>query len=188
MSKLITNYFKSNTSTNKANNNYEFWEYFPRKFSNFKYDEIYNDVYNLLIKNSSRYSCVLSDREQKEYTNIPTFFWTPLLETIKDMIETEFNLIIDYGLVHLYKDGESNISWHSDKEAYNSFICSVSFGTERIFCLREIKNNENKVKFQLSHGDLFIMRNGCQEVFEHSILKDSKVYKPRISITFRERK
>jgi len=164
-----------------------FWSYYPSKYKNILYETIYNEVKILLKKNSSRYSCVLSDRLNNEYSNIDTHFWTTNIENIKDEIEKTFNIHVDYGLVHLYEDGESSINWHNDKEAIDSFIVSVSFGSPRRFQLREFYNNENKFTYELFHGDMFIMKRGCQELYEHCIIKDKKITKPRISITFRER-
>ncbi len=186
---LITNYFK-NTNLNPKNSKFktEYYEYLPRKIKEYKYEDIYNEVKDLLKQSSSRYSCVLSNRETTEYSHLNSYFWTPLIEKLKDSIESEFNIFIDYGLVHLYKDGDSNIAWHSDKEAYNSFVISVSFGGTRKFSLKEIQNETNKIDFDLYHGDMFIMKNGCQEKYQHAILKASNLNIPRISITFRERK
>jgi hypothetical protein len=185
---LITNYFKNNNKSNYNRFKTDYYEYLPRKISEYKYDDIFNEVKDLLTQSSSRYSCVLSNRETNEYTHLNTYFWTPIIEKIKDNIESEFNILIDYGLVHLYKDGNSNIAWHSDKEAYDSFVISISFGATRKFSLKEIENEKNKIDFDLYHGDMFIMKNGCQEKYQHAILKASNINIPRISITFRERK
>ena len=56
----------------------------------------------------------------------------------------------------------------SDKEALNSSIYSVSIGGTRKFSIKD-KNTKEVISFELEDGDLFIMKPGCQERYEHCI-------------------
>ncbi|MFX0557696.1 alpha-ketoglutarate-dependent dioxygenase AlkB [Maribacter sp. CXY002] len=86
-----------------------------------------------------------------------------------------------------YPDGNSGIDYHSDKTAFGdtAIIPSISLGEERQFCLRE-KKNMSTTKLILKHGSLLVMKDGCQERFEHSLPTDVKYLKPRINLTFRK--
>ena len=72
-------------------------------------------------------------------------------------------------LANLYKDGESNIYWHADREELgkDTPIFSISLGTERVFKLRlkdkeERKKNPKKTEIKLTNDCCVIMENFCQ--------------------------
>jgi alkylated DNA repair dioxygenase AlkB len=113
-------------------------------------------------------------------------FMTTINE-IKNAILTNYSnrFPIDYGLVHYYENRDAIISWHSDKEALKSNVYSISIGGTRCFCLRE-KNTKKVVSFNLFDGDLFVMKIGCQDKYEHCIKSIHEFNDPRISITFRQ--
>jgi len=116
--------------------------------------------------------------------NIGVF--TPIVQDIKEKLEEKFNRKIGYGLVQYYENGESNITWHNDKEAINSFVLSVSFGSIRNFNMRDINTKKIVDKFALIHGDVFYMKDGFQTTYEHCIPIEKNVNYSRISLTFRE--
>lgn len=107
-----------------------------------------------------------------------------LKENVELVTETEFNFIL-YGY---YRNGNDSITWHSDDEKFlgqNTTIAGVSFGQPRDF---QLKNKETKQieKILMSHGDMIIMKNNCQQTHEHAVLKTKDLVGERISLTFRK--
>jgi alkylated DNA repair dioxygenase AlkB len=107
-----------------------------------------------------------------------------LKENVELITETEFNFIL-YGY---YRNGNDSITWHSDDEKFlgqNTTIAGVSFGQPRDF---QLKNKETKQieKILMSHGDMIIMKNNCQQTHEHAVLKTKDPVGERISLTFRK--
>lgn len=97
----------------------------------------------------------------------------------------------NFTLVNYYADGTDSISYHSDSESFlgpNPCIASLSLGAPRDFMLRHVKYKENKVpveKFNLTTGDMVVMRGRTQHDWQHSIPKRSAA-QGRINITFRK--
>ncbi len=97
-------------------------------------------------------------------------------------------LKVDSVLLNLYKDGKSEIRWHSDKEdaiGPEPVIPMINLGASRTFWLLNKESGE-KVSFLLNHGDLFVMNSQCQKNWLHAVLKEKDVAGPRISLTFRK--
>ena len=97
---------------------------------------------------------------------------------------------LDSVLIHKYRTGFDYINWHSDREAKDTYICGLSFGGVRKLGFRMIKKHEKKWHYDLASGSLYIMYPGCQNYFQHRIMKTvAKVQPaPRISFTFRQEK
>ena len=66
----------------------------------------------------------------------------------------------------------------------NPVIASVSFGVSRPFYLKHNTLNE-KLKIELEHGSLLIMKGETQHFWKHQIAKTAKEIGPRINLTFR---
>jgi alkylated DNA repair dioxygenase AlkB len=118
--------------------------------------------------------------------------FTDDMHDISSRIEKDFGIVVDTCLVNLYEDGTRNIGWHADDESGLSrehggpHVFSVSLGTGRKFRLR--RNGTTKGwehEYVLQSGDLFHMNGDCQKLYKHSIPKEPKIKKPRISLTFR---
>ncbi len=191
--KAISSYFeKVNTNNNFCEEkNKKLYEYYPREFMKIDFQMLYNEVKIYLQQNNSRKTCVLVSEEdiskiRNVYNTLNIGYWTPIVNQIKEELEQKFNKKIGYGLVQYYENGESNISWHNDKEAIDSFVLSVSFGAIRIFNIRDINTKKLMDKIALIHGDLFYMKDGFQMKYEHCIPVDKNITFPRISLTFRE--
>ncbi len=191
--KAITNYFQKTTCENvqQREKREKLYEYYPREFIGIDYQALYNEVKYYLRQNNSRKTCVLVDEDdlskiRKIYNTLNIGFFTPIIQHIKEKLEEKFNRKIGYGLVQYYENGESNISWHNDKEAINSFVLSVSFGSIRNFNMRDINTKKLVDKIALIHGDVFYMKDGFQTTYEHCIPIEKNVNYPRISLTFRE--
>lgn len=190
--KAITSYFKKqNTDISlREEKNNNFYEYRPREFLAIDYQKLYEEVKINLAENNSRKTCVLTSENdllkiRDIYNTLNIGIWTPIVRYIKEELELIYNKKIDYGLVQYYENGCSNISWHNDKEALNSYVLSVSFGTIRYFNIRDIDTKKIVDKLALIHGDVFYMKDGFQTKYEHCVPVEKNVKQSRISLTFR---
>ena len=114
--------------------------------------------------------------------------WNPLLMFIKEAIETVCPENFTTVLLNYYRDGKDSNGWHADNErelGRNPIIASVSFGAERAFNLQHNTNKEQKLKINLEHGSLLIMKGTTQHFWKHQIPKTAKPIGPRINLTFR---
>ncbi|MCO4792780.1 MAG: alpha-ketoglutarate-dependent dioxygenase AlkB [Bacteriovoracaceae bacterium] len=115
--------------------------------------------------------------------------WTLELKELKEKIESYTAQKFNSVLCNFYRSGSDYVAWHSDNESElgpNPFIASLSFGEERKFILREKDNKVSKVELLLGSGDLLLMSDKTQEVYEHQISKTKKVTEGRINLTFRQ--
>jgi alkylated DNA repair dioxygenase AlkB len=132
-----------------------------------------------------RISCVYSDVQfdygDGQFEPAPRFTWADapkgLLE-IKEKLETHLGYKMDYVLVHIYRDQTDYIGFHSDGEARNSEIYSVSLGATRRFQFRLIKEKKGySDEYHLSNGDVVHMfgprpnQPSCQMMFKHCVPK-----------------
>lgn len=183
---MITDFFKSKKTNSIITDYYELHRSFVERYN---FNEIFNEVGSSLQINSSRKSCVCIDEElmpKFNLYNLPLISWVKSINNVRNKILSIYNnCSIDYGLVHYYHDDKSNISWHSDKEALQSNIFLVNIGGVRRFCLRH-KLLDKITTFDLFDGDLFIMKKGCQDTYEHCIKSIKEFNEPRISLTFRQ--
>jgi alkylated DNA repair dioxygenase AlkB len=104
-------------------------------------------------------------------------------EYVKAKEGEEFN----YALLNYYKDGEDSILQHSDNEKCivpESTIASISFGTERKFIMKRIKDKK-KIEIPLKNGSLLLMMGKTQEKWTHGINKSKKIKNERYNVTFR---
>jgi alkylated DNA repair dioxygenase AlkB len=79
--------------------------------------------------------------------------------------------------------------WHSDQDLTryggHPVVASVSFGSERLFCLREKADHANRVEYSLGGGAALLMAGSCQATWQHCVPKRATVQGARISLTFR---
>lgn len=121
----------------------------------------------------------------------PFDFHIPVNMTDLVVVEEVTGETYNFTLVNYYADGTDSISYHSDSESFlgpNPCIASLSLGAPRDFMLRHVKYKENKVpveKFNLTTGDMVVMRGRTQHDWQHSIPKRSAA-QGRINITFRK--
>jgi alkylated DNA repair dioxygenase AlkB len=114
--------------------------------------------------------------------------WNPLLMFIKNEIEEICDENFTTVLLNYYRDGKDSNGWHADNEkelGRNPVIASVSFGAERYFHLQHNTIKEQKLKINLEHGSLLIMKDSTQHFWKHQIPKTTKEIGPRINLTFR---
>ena len=114
--------------------------------------------------------------------------WNSLLLFIKNEIEEVCNENFTTVLLNYYRDGKDSNGWHADDEkelGRNPVIASVSFGVERSFHLQHNSIKEQKLKINLEHGSLLIMKGPTQHFWKHQIPKTAKPIGSRINLTFR---
>ena len=114
--------------------------------------------------------------------------WNSLLMFIKNQIEEVCPENFTTVLLNYYRDGKDSNGWHADNEkelGTNPVIASVSFGAERSFHLQHNSIKEQKLKINLEHGSLLIMKGTTQHFWKHQIPKTAKPIGPRINLTFR---
>lgn len=170
-----------------------YYQYYPKLVSEKYFDDLLPHFSNtcklrtIKVRGQTlltrRISCVYSD-VQFDYGNgqfepAPRFSWADapkgLLE-IREQLETTLGYPIDYVLIHIYRDGSDYIGFHSDREALNSEIYSVSLGATRRFQFQP-KDKSYTDEYKLSNGDVVHMfgpREGqlsCQSMFKHQVPK-----------------
>ena len=117
--------------------------------------------------------------------------WTPSLRRLRELLQEVTGLRFNSVLANLYRSGADSMGWHADNEREvgpspsDRHIASLSFGASRRFLLRH-EAERTKHEFQLSTGDLLVMRGSTQSEFKHSVPKTAKTIGPRINLTFRE--
>lgn len=114
--------------------------------------------------------------------------WNALLMFIKNKVEEVCNENFTTVLLNYYRDGKDSNGWHADNEkelGRNPVIASVSFGAERSFHLQHNSIKEQKLKINLEHGSLLIMKGTTQHFWKHQIPKTAKPVGSRINLTFR---
>jgi alkylated DNA repair dioxygenase AlkB len=114
--------------------------------------------------------------------------YSPTVRKIKKTIQDNYGINYDSVLINYYKDGTVGMRYHSDEiydEWYEDTVV-ISFGSSRYISFREIKNYENKEKLLLENGDLLFMKKGCQQKYQHRVVKDKKICSDRISLVFKK--
>lgn len=119
--------------------------------------------------------------------------FTEELNKIRDKIQTYTGRTFNALLINVYNPSDS-IAYHSDDDKWyekDFIVPSLSFGATRDFLLREKATQiENKtpiktIKLKLEHGDLVIMKAGCQKRYNHSVPARLKSKGLRYNLTFR---
>jgi alkylated DNA repair dioxygenase AlkB len=112
--------------------------------------------------------------------------WPGHLLQVKALVETRTGFVYNGCLCNLYRDGTNSVAWHSDREAYNGAVASLSLGATRVFRVRDKADHVRSHDFLLPSGSLLLMKPGCQEHTEHCVPKTKRVVGPRINLTFRQ--
>ena len=107
-----------------------------------------------------------------------------LLRIINMAIGAEFNGI----LVNKYMDGNDYISAHSDDETGldSVGVVSISYGSERIFRIRNKVTKEIMCDELTTHCSILHMGGNFQKLYTHEIPIQKKIKESRISFTFRK--
>lgn len=178
-------------------------EYYPNFFDSSKADEFFQLLKNQIPWQQDNITVFgkthpqprltsLFGNEGKEYKYSNIIMkpnpWNPLLLLLKNEIEEVCYECFSTVLLNLYRDGKDSNGWHADNEkelGHNPVIASVSFGAERSFHLQHNNIKDQKLKINLQHGSLLIMKGMTQHFWKHQISKTAKPIGSRINLTFR---
>jgi alkylated DNA repair dioxygenase AlkB len=110
------------------------------------------------------------------------------LATARQQLSTHYDIdLVTAGLCY-YRDGRDSVAWHGDRigrgATTDTVVAIVSVGEPRALILRPREGGDS-TKFELGHGDLFVMGGSCQRTFDHAVPKSARPVGPRISIQFR---
>ncbi|KAJ6114402.1 hypothetical protein N7486_000180 [Penicillium sp. IBT 16267x] len=138
----------------------------------------------------------------------PLKSFTSAVDEVRIAVEKILGHPLNHCLIQLYRDGQDNISEHSDKTldiVHGSSICNVSLGAQRAMVLRTKTSSERKNETEsgrttqrvpLPHQSLFILGQKTNMRWLHGIRPDKRqenIKTPeeqayggeRISLTFR---
>ena len=113
--------------------------------------------------------------------------WQPLPGQIKRVVEEFLGVAFNSVLINYYRDGQDSNGWHSDDEpelGSDPTIASLSLGAARDFYFRKKSEHSKKIKLNLTHGSLLLMRGKTQLSWQHHVPKRAAAG-PRINLTFR---
>ena len=177
-------------------------EYFPNFFNEEKSDLLFEKlkseipwqqddikVYGKIYAQPRLTALYGNEGKQYSYSSVimQPHSWNALLTSIKEKVETVCDEKFTTVLLNLYRNGKDSNGWHADNEkelGKNPVIASVSFGVSRPFYLKHNTLNE-KLKIELEHGSLLVMKGETQHYWKHQIAKTAKEIGPRINLTFR---
>ena len=113
--------------------------------------------------------------------------WTPVLQALKEAVESESKETYNSCLLNLYHSGEEGMAWHADGEKMlkkNGAIASLTLGAERKFSFKH-KETKQKVDVVLENGSLLLMKAQTQSHWLHRLPPTKRIKTPRINLTFR---
>ena len=113
--------------------------------------------------------------------------WGEEFLALKEDVEAVSGYGFQIAIGNQYRDGNDHSGWHSDDSpemGKRPAIASLSLGAIRKFQLRHKVTREIHT-FELTHGSLFVMHPGCQEEYQHRLVKAPKNQGLRINWTFR---
>jgi alkylated DNA repair dioxygenase AlkB len=112
-----------------------------------------------------------------------------ILQPYLDYINTLDNHGYNSVLINWY-EGEDYIGYHRDDTTHlvdSSHIYGISFGQHRTLRFRRINRmvSTENINYVLQNNSMIVMKHGCQNKYEHSIIKTKKLTGKRINITIR---
>jgi len=113
--------------------------------------------------------------------------WPDFLLEARDRVQALCGLTFHFAVGNRYVTGKDSIGWHSDSFPQigpRPAVASLSLGSTRRFKLRHKASGE-VIDYDLESGSLLIMLPGCQEEWEHAVLKTARPVGERINWTFR---
>lgn len=137
-----------------------------------------------------RLQCFVADDDvHYAYSNhqLDNHSWTKPLAAMRSKLQSHYNQSFNALLLNWYRDGHDTMGWHSDDEAElgaEPLIISISLGAARKFKIKH-KTTGQQWELMLEHGSCLVMSGNSQQLFQHSLPKQSKVKGGRINLTFR---
>ena len=115
----------------------------------------------------------------------------PIIEAMRAALSARYGVTYSSCGCNLYRDGSDSVAWHGDrisKSVVDPHVAIVSVGQPRTLLLRPLVapdgERRRSLRFDLGHGDLFVMGGSSQRTWQHSVPKVAAAG-PRMSITFR---
>lgn len=113
--------------------------------------------------------------------------WPALLDRLRAEVQDRAGEFFDSCFANFYRHGNDSISWHADDSDWiGPVIASVTLGSARRFRMRSKSRTQPRAEYDLGHGDLLIMRAGCQDAWEHCVPKSKRSRGQRLNLTFRQ--
>ncbi|MEA3055057.1 MAG: hypothetical protein QOD30_489 [Actinomycetota bacterium] len=131
-----------------------------------------------------------------------TAWWTsfddapPIIEEMRAALSDRYDVEFTSCGCNLYRDGNDSVAWHGDRigrDVVDPRVAIVSVGEPRKLLLRPLARPERPSeraargdarRFDLGHGELFVMGGSSQRTWQHAVPKVANAG-PRMSITFR---
>jgi alkylated DNA repair dioxygenase AlkB len=121
-----------------------------------------------------------------------TAWWTsfhdapPIIEEMRAALSAQYDVEFTSCGCNLYRDGNDSVAWHGDRigrDVVDPRVAIVSVGEPRKLLLRPLGGGDSR-RFDLGHGELFVMGGSSQRTWQHAVPKVANAG-PRMSITFR---
>ncbi len=112
----------------------------------------------------------------------------PFLRELRDRLESFTGYKYQVAFGNQYRSGRDHMGYHSDDEpslGVRPAIASVSLGATRVFKLRSRLGKAKPVSYELTHGSLVVMEPGCQEAYQHAVMRTARDVGVRVNWTFR---
>lgn len=156
-------------------------------------DEWYQKLDQLIPVHGVRSSTIFGDPSMTytinyrgEVISRPINPWSnvPGLFELKNRVEQEIDQKITVCIIQRYKDGNTGIAPHRDKEmTFGTRICGISIGAMRT--LSFTKADQKPLLLNLESGSMYVMNPPTNQSWLHSIVKNPEITKTRFSLTFR---
>ena len=114
--------------------------------------------------------------------------WHPSLTQLRRELHALLGVDFNSVLANRYRDGRDAMGWHSDDERELGacpVIASVSLGATRRFAVKHRREPGRKLRLELAHGSLLVMRGDTQANYRHALPRTARAVSDRINLTFR---
>jgi alkylated DNA repair dioxygenase AlkB len=114
--------------------------------------------------------------------------WPIAIGKVRERLEVNAGHRFNYALVNRYRDGRDYTGWHADKmhmHTPGSSIAIVSLGAVRELRFRRVGERAACAAIPLDPGSLLMMHGETNTHYEHAVLADESIARPRTSLTFR---
>lgn len=146
-------------------------------------------VFGKLIETKRKVAWYAEKSFRYTYSNImrTALPFSPVLLSLKALVEQHTGETYNSCLLNLYHNGEEGMAWHSDGEKNLKdlgAIASLSFGVERKFAFKH-KESKKVIALPLKTGSLLVMKGVTQQHWLHRLPPSKLIKDARINLTFR---
>jgi len=136
---------------------------------------------------------MFADADLTDFGHLPEVLgnraaWPPLLERVKDRLESVLSRRFQVCLCIHYKSGDVGAGLHTDMVEFGpvSFLTVISLGAEREFLFKSKDGDREEYRLVLQQGSLLTMGEHCQERYQHGLPVGPVCKEPRISLSYRQ--